>query len=121
MPQLLRYQTAQGDVPFRDWLTQLRDKNAVLQIRMRLRRLELGNSGDCVPVGEGVSELRIHLGPGYRIYFGQQGSRCVLLLCGGDKRTQAADIMRAKWMWKDWKERCDEKIPCFDIPSRSRG
>lgn len=92
---------------------------AVMQIRMRLRRLEMGNPGDCVPVGEGVSELRIHLGPGYRVYFGQDGSQLVLLLCGGDKRSQATDIMRAKLMWKDWKERCDEKIQRFDISSCS--
>ena len=92
---------------------------AVMQVRMRLRRLEMGNRGDCVPVGEGVSELRIHLGPGYRVYFGQDGARLVLLLCGGDKRNQATDIMRAKLMWNDWKERCNEKISCFDISSRS--
>lgn len=119
MPVLLRYQTVQGKIPFSDWVTQLRDRMAVLQVRMRLRRLEMGNPGDCMPVGEGVSEMRIDLGPGYRIYFGQAGNQLVLLLCGGDKRSQASDIAQAKLMWKDWKERCDEKIPCFDIPSRS--
>ncbi len=72
---------------------------------MRLRQLELGNFGDCAPVGEGVIELRIHFGSGYRIYCGRYGTEVILLLSGGDKRSQTEDIRRAKGMWADWKER----------------
>jgi putative addiction module killer protein len=79
----------------------LKDANAVARIAARIRRLELGNMGDVKPVGEGVSELRIDYGPGYRIYFVQQGSTAVVLLCGGDKRTQNKDIRTAKQMAKE--------------------
>lgn len=64
-----------------------------------------GNSGDCRPVGEGVSELRVDVGPGYRAYFGRHGANVVLLLCGGDKDSQARDIERAKRLWAEWKRR----------------
>ena len=77
-------------------------------IRTRLDRVALGNLGDCEPVGEGVSELRIAFGPGYRVYFAQDGDTIVLLLCGGDKSTQVKDIKRAKEYWADYKERSDE-------------
>jgi putative addiction module killer protein len=73
----------------------------VARIAARIRRLELGNLGDVKPVGEGVSELRIDYGPGYRIYFVQQGNTLVILLCGGDKRTQNKDIRTAKQMAKE--------------------
>ncbi len=79
----------------------LKDANAVARIAARIRRLELGNLGDVKPVGEGVSELRIDYGPGYRIYFIQQGNTVVILLCGGDKRTQNKDIRTAKRMAKE--------------------
>ena len=68
----------------------------------------LGNLGDVKPVGEGVMELRIHYGPGYRVYFSQAGSRIVLLLCGGDKKTQDRDILRAKQYWADFQSRQNE-------------
>jgi putative addiction module killer protein len=70
-----------------------------------LRQVEAGNFGDCEPVGEGVIELRVHVGAGYRVYCGRHGKAMVLLLCGGDKRSQPADIKRAKEMWLDWKRR----------------
>lgn len=80
---------------FADWFTGLRDRQARSRIDVRLRRLSLGNAGDVRPVGEGVSELRIDYGPGYRVYFVQRGQAWVVLLAGGDKRTQTADIATA--------------------------
>jgi len=87
---------------FRKWLTDLRDMRARVRVQARLDRLALGNSGDTQPVGEGISELRIHYGPGYRVYFKRVGSLVILLLCGGDKRTQNADIKRAKQIAAQW-------------------
>jgi putative addiction module killer protein len=81
---------------FDDWLKGLRDRNAQARIVKRLMRIRLGNLGDAKPVGAGISELRIHYGPGYRIYFVQRGAVLVVLLCGGDKGTQNADIEQAK-------------------------
>jgi len=78
-------------------------------VRERIARLRLGNMGDCTPVGAGVAELRIHYGPGYRVYFGQDGSRVVVLVCGGTKKSQKKDIKAAKKMWQDYKERAHEK------------
>ncbi len=81
---------------YSDWFDALRDQNAKARIDVRIRRLSLGNPGDVKPVGDGVSEMRIDYGPGYRVYFKQQGAVVVILLCGGDKSTQAADIKHAK-------------------------
>ncbi|MCJ8141649.1 type II toxin-antitoxin system RelE/ParE family toxin [Ancylobacter sp. A5.8] len=81
---------------FEAWLTHLRDRQAKARILARVRRLELGNPGDVKPVGEGVSEMRIDYGPGYRVYYAQRGPIVVLLLCGGDKDTQDRDIVKAK-------------------------
>jgi putative addiction module killer protein len=80
---------------YADWIDGLRDIRARARILARVERLALGNPGDVAPVGEGVSELRIHYGPGYRVYFTQQGHELVILLAGGDKRSQAKDIRRA--------------------------
>jgi len=80
---------------FERWLTSLRDRKAAARIKSRIDRLHLGLFGDVKPVGEGVSEMRIDYGPGYRIYFVQRGRELVILLAGGDKRTQAKDIQRA--------------------------
>ena len=86
---------------FAAWLDGLRDLQAVARIDVRLRRLSLGNPGDVKPVGEGVSELRIDYGPGYRVYFVRRGTLVVVLLCGGDKRTQDRDIAAAKKMARE--------------------
>lgn len=81
---------------FRKWRTGLKDERARALIASRLDRLAYGHMGDTVSLGEGVSELRIHYGPGYRIYFQQQGKITIILLCGGDKGTQVRDIKKAK-------------------------
>jgi putative addiction module killer protein len=105
MIELLRYQREDGREPFTDWLNAVRDKVAQARIRIRLRQVEAGNFGDSEPVGEGVIELRVHVGAGYRVYCGRHGKAVVLLLCGGDKRSQSADIKRAKELWSEWKRR----------------
>jgi putative addiction module killer protein len=89
---------------FIDWLNALKDRRAAARIAARLLRLEDGNLGDAKSVGEGVSELRINYGPGYRVYFMQVGRTVILLLCGGDKSTQARDIAKAKGLARTWKE-----------------
>jgi putative addiction module killer protein len=103
--ELLRYQREHGSEPFSDWLNALRDKIAQARIRVRLRQIEAGNMGDCEPVGEGITELRVHAGAGYRVYCGQHGKSVVILLCGGNKGSQAADIKRARMFWSEWKRR----------------
>lgn len=80
---------------FSDWFENLRDRQARSRIDVRIRRLSIGNPGDVEPVGEGVSELRVDYGPGYRVYFVRRGPALVILLAGGDKRTQSRDIRRA--------------------------
>ncbi|MBF0305199.1 MAG: type II toxin-antitoxin system RelE/ParE family toxin [Alphaproteobacteria bacterium] len=105
MMNLLRYQREDGREPFTEWLGGLRDTVAQARIRVRLRQVEAGNFGDCEPVGEGVIELRVHVGAGYRVYCGRHGKSVVLLLCGGDKDGQVADIKRAKALWSEWKRR----------------
>jgi putative addiction module killer protein len=84
------------------WLHGLRDVRARARIEARILRLSRGNPGDVKPVGAGVSEMRIDHGPGYRVYFTRRGSLVILLLCGGDKRTQDADIKRAIEIAEDW-------------------
>jgi len=89
---------------FSEWLRRLRDETARARILIRIRRLSLGNFGDVRPVGSGVGELRIDYGPGYRVYFKRHGDTLVLLLAGGTKKTQEADIAKAKDIAKEWKE-----------------
>lgn len=89
---------------FRTWWTRLKDERARGVITSRLDRLAYGHAGDAEPVGEGVSELRIHHGPGYRVYFQRRGNTIIVLLCGGNKKTQAKDIKTAKRLAKEWSE-----------------
>lgn len=99
------YTTEDGKAPFTEWINSVRDIRAQAKILVRLDRVRLGNFGDYDSVGEGVEELRINYGPGYRVYFGQIGSKVVLLLCGGDKSTQKQDIRQARIYWKDYRRR----------------
>jgi putative addiction module killer protein len=85
---------------FESWLDGLRDKKAQVRIAARLRHAEAGNLGDCKAVGGGVSEMRVHFGPGYRLYFAQKGSVLIVMLAGGDKSSQARDIRRAQHILK---------------------
>ena len=101
--EVVAFRTQDGRVPFEQWLDDLDDKKAVARILARLARVRQGNLGDCKPVGEGVSELRVDYGPGYRVYFGQKGQTLVVLLCGGDKRSQERDIQLAKQFWQEHK------------------
>ena len=88
---------------FKQWLFGLKDRTARARILIRIKRIETGNLGDVKPVGEGISELRIDHGPGYRLYFMQREQRVIILLCGGDKSTQIRDIDRARMIAKDWR------------------
>lgn len=98
------YETKNGRVPFREWLDEL-DFSVAFRIQARVNRVALGNLGDVKPVGQGVSELRIKFGAGYRVYFAQHGEEIVVLLCGGDKGSQHDDIETAKNYWTDFKRR----------------
>ena len=109
--ELHYYQTSDGQRPFLDWLEGLKDRQARTRIEARLARVAAGTLGDVEPVGKGVLELRIDWGPGYRVYFARVGQVIVLLLCGGDKRTQQRDINRAKDYFEDYKARTAQKKP----------
>jgi putative addiction module killer protein len=102
--EVVAFRAREGQVPFEEWLDDLDDKRAVARILARLARVRQGNLVDCKPVGEGVSELRVACGPGYRVYFGQKGRTLVVLLCGGDKRSQDRDIRLAKQFWQEFKQ-----------------
>lgn len=97
--------TADGVAPFSKWLAGLRDGNARARIAKRLTRLRAGLMGDTKAVGGGVIELREDYGPGYRVYCARHGAMLIVLLAGGDKRTQQQDIERAQNYWQDWKRR----------------
>jgi putative addiction module killer protein len=88
-----------------EWRRRLRDTTATIATDRRVNRMELGNFGDHKFCRDGVWELRIDVGPGYRVYYALTGAKVVLLLCGGDKRTQAKDIGRAVECWHDWQRR----------------
>ena len=100
--QILIYKTSEGKVPFEEWLNKLKDTKTRAKIKTRLTRVTLGNLGDYKSVGDGVCELRINYGKGYRIYFAQQGSILIILLCEGDKDSQQKDIKQAKQYWLDY-------------------
>jgi putative addiction module killer protein len=103
--EVRRYQTVEGRVPLSEWLDGLRDGRARARIVARVDRLSVGLLGDWKSVGDGVYELRIDYGPGYRVYYGQDGDILILLLSGGDKRTQRKDIEKAHGYWKDYNAR----------------
>lgn len=96
------FETNNGGCPYSEWLGGL-DRKTRARIRVRVARLEDGNFGDCEPAGEGVQELKLHFGPGYRVYFALHGRNVVLLLCGGDKSSQTKDIKAAKALWREYK------------------
>jgi putative addiction module killer protein len=93
---------------FAEWWLALRDKQAKMAVDRRIKRMEAGNFGDCKPLRDGVWELRIDVGPGYRVYYAKTALTIILLLCGGDKRKQDADIVRACENWRDWQGRKDK-------------
>jgi putative addiction module killer protein len=103
--EVRHYVTASGVAPFVEWIEALRDRQAQARIAKRIDRLERGLLGDVEFCGEGVWELRIDWGPGYRVYYARSGERIILLLLGGDKRRQDADIEKAKEYWHDYQQR----------------
>lgn len=103
-----KYQASNQKFPLDEWLNKLRDKRARSRILLRLERLKLGLFGDWKSVGNGVYELRIDTGKGYRVYYGKSGDMLVLLLLGGDKSSQSKDIKQAITYWKDYQENHDE-------------
>jgi len=102
MFEIRHYVTFDGHDVFAEWRDKLRDSKAKIAVDRRIYRAELGNFGDHKPCREGVQELRIDMGPGYRVYYAQAGQTIVLLLCGGDKHSQEADISKACGYWRDW-------------------
>lgn len=105
-----QYQTADGHTPVAEWLAGLRDRRAVQAIAARLVRMQAGNRGDWKALGAGVFELRMNVGPGYRVYCGQDVATLVLLLCAGNKRTQSKDIDHARDYWKDYQSRRQRSV-----------
>jgi putative addiction module killer protein len=93
---------------FADWLAGLKDRQARARIHARIDRMADGNFGDAEPVGDGISEARIHYGSGYRLYFMRRGQRLIVLLCGGDKSTQQKDIKKAKLIAHVWEGECND-------------
>jgi putative addiction module killer protein len=106
--EVIRYTTESGKDVFGDWLAKLADPRAAAKIVVRIDRLAAGNFGDCKAIRDGVWELRVNWGPGYRVYYAISGRTQVVLLCGGDKRKQSADINRALGYWKDYLERTNQ-------------
>jgi putative addiction module killer protein len=107
--QIEIYVNRDDRAPFEAWLRKLKDRDVRARIQARIARLRLGNLGDCKSAGGGVYELRVDYGPGYRVYFAQVGGTIILLLCAGDKRTQQADIKKAKLYLEDFKQRSKEE------------
>ena len=107
MFEIRHYLTHDGKDPIVIWLRKLRDVQGRAAVIRRLNRMEQGNFGDFKPLREGVHELRIDVGPGYRVYYARVGTVVMLLLCGGTKRTQEADVERACVYWRDWCGRAD--------------
>ena len=102
--EIRKLELESGRVPFDDWFESLSDLRMQAAVDSRLARVRAGNFGDHKGVGAGVSELRINVGPGLRVYYGERGQRLVILLGGGDKASQTSDINRAKQLWQQWLE-----------------
>ena len=107
--EIRHYRDGSGCDRFQQWLEGMRDRQARIRVLQRVNRLTTGNFGDCKPSREGVWELRIDWGPGYRVYYAQFGKTVILLLAGGDKRKQGADIERAVKYLADYRRRCHEE------------
>ena len=105
--EIRRYTTAEGRDVVGEWLANLADLKARARIAVRIDRLAGGNFRDAKSIGGGLYEMRNDWGPGYRVYYGKIEAACVLLLCGGDKRKQSADIKRARAYWKDYEKRTE--------------
>lgn len=105
MINLLIYSTENGKEPFMEWLESLNNDLVQSRIRLRLHHITLGNFGNCKSVGDGVVELRIHIRPRYRVYYGISNNDLAVLLIGGNKSSQSIDIKKAKAFWKDWQGR----------------
>jgi putative addiction module killer protein len=103
--EILRYVTSAGRDVFGEWLAKLKDARSQAKIAIRIDRVALGNLGDCKPLREGICELRIDWGPGYRVYYAMLGKTRLLLLAGGDKSAQSSDIERAIARLNDYKKR----------------
>lgn len=103
--QIEVYEAPDGTTPFLAWFKRMGDHRAQARIRTRLARVRLGNLGDSRSIGEGLHELRINYGPGYRLYYGQAGHRLILVLCAGTKRNQQRDINQARRYWNDYRRR----------------
>ena len=100
--EVIIYADDNGKEPFTDWLNSVKDGKTRRRILMRISRLQSGNLGDYKSLKEGVLELRLSFGSGYRVYFGQDGDQLIILLCGGDKSSQTQDIEKAKHYWKEY-------------------
>lgn len=107
MYEIRHYLTQEGKDVYQEWHSHLRDTKARIALDRRINRIELGNFGDHKFCKDGVWELRIDVGPGYHVYYAIAGTQIILLLCGGDKRTQDSDIDRACAFWQDWQRRKD--------------
>jgi putative addiction module killer protein len=102
---LVTYETASGKRPFEEWLSGLKSDHTKLRIQKRVSRLEVGDAGDSKNIGEGLKELRLHFGSGYRVYYAEMGMLIIMLLCGGNKSSQRRDIVKAKTYLNDLKNR----------------
>ena len=105
MNKISDYLTDAGRDPFKEWLENLSDRQTRARVLVRVHRMAAGNFGDCKPVADGVWKLRIDYGPGYRVYYAKTGEKYLLILAGGDKRRQQADIDIALEYWKNWNRR----------------
>lgn len=105
MIKIYRYQDENGKEPFSNWLNNLKDKQAAARIRMRILQMKAGNFGDWKPISKNLIELRVHIGPGYRLYCGNYKKSIVILFTGGNKSTQSNDIKTAIKLWNEWKVR----------------